>query len=133
MRPRLADSSTCPTEVTLTETPQPYREGSYVIDGTASLSWLAQAFKIDSSDRFSVTWVANLQPKYQNCQASARITKINNESFQGHSQIRMRFINKKAYLILDMTGIPDANEMTSVILKKGVKNGNPTWSWGGTD
>jgi hypothetical protein len=45
----------------------------------------------------------------------------------------MRFINGKAYLILDMTGMRDANSLTTVIIKQDVKNGNPIWSWGGTD
>ncbi len=100
----------CPTEVTLTQTPRPYYEGGYTIDGTASLGWFARPFKIEKSDKFSVTWVAKLQIKYHNCQATARITKI-----------------------LDMTGLNDANSLTPVILKKDVKDGNPVWTWGGTD
>lgn len=132
-----ADSGTnfpvCPTEFNLTETPRPYREGGYTIDGTASLGWFARPFKIEKSDRFSVTWVAKLQVKYRNCLATARITKINDETFNGHSYLRMRFMNDNAYLILDMTGMNDANRLTTVILNKDVKNGNPIWTWGGTD
>ena len=45
----------------------------------------------------------------------------------------MQFINDRAYLILDMTGLNDANKLTPVILKKDVKDGNPVWTWGGTD
>jgi hypothetical protein len=45
----------------------------------------------------------------------------------------MRFVDDKVYLILDMTGMSDANGLTPVILNKGVKNGNPFWTWGGTD
>ena len=124
----------CPTEVTLTETPRPYYEGGYTIDGTAaSLGWFARPFKIEKSDKFSVTWVAKLQIKYHNCQATARITKINGEPFEGHSYLRMQFINDSAYLILDMTGMNDANRLTPVILKKDVKDGKPVWTWGGTD
>jgi hypothetical protein len=124
----------CPTEVTLTETPRPYYEGGYTIDGTAaSFGWFARPFKIEKSDKFSVTWVAKLQIKYHNCQATARITKINGERFEGHSYLRMQFINDSAYLILDMTGMNDANRLTPVIVKKDVKNGNPVWTWGGTD
>jgi hypothetical protein len=42
-------------------------------------------------------------------------------------------VNENVYLILDMTGMSDANRLTAVILKKDVKNGNPIWTWGGTD
>jgi hypothetical protein len=123
----------CPNTVSLTETPRPYREGGYTKDGSASLSWFARPFKIEKSDEFSVTWVAPLQIKYHNCKATARITQINGERFEGHSYLRMRFIKDKVYLILDMTGMNDANRLTTVILKKAVENGNPIWSWGGTD
>ncbi len=123
----------CPTEFSLTQTSRPYYEGGYTTDGAASLGWFARSFKIEKKDEFSVTWVAKLQVKYSNCQATARITKINGESFDGHSYLRMRFINGKAYLILDMTGMRDANGLTTVIIKQDVKNGNPLWSWSGTD
>jgi hypothetical protein len=123
----------CPTEFSLTETSRPYYEGGYTIDGAASLGWFARPFKIEKTDEFSVTWVAKLQIKYHNCQATAKITKINGESFDDHSYLRMRFINEKAYLILDMTGMRDANGLTTVIIKEDVKNGDPLWSWSGTD
>lgn len=123
----------CPNEITITETPRPYQEGSYTTDGMASLGWLTKAFQIEKTDNFSVTWVARLQPKYANCRASAKIRKIDGENFTDHSYLRMRLIDKKAYLILDMTGMHDANDLTNVILQKAVKSGNPTWSWGGTD
>jgi hypothetical protein len=32
-----------------------------------------------------------------------------------------------------MTGQRDPNGYTTVILKKAVDNGRPTWSWGGSD
>ena len=123
----------CPTEITVTEASRPYSEGGYTIDGNASLSWLAKAFQIEQRDEFSVTWVAKLQPQYANCQASAKISKMDGEPFEGQSYLRMRLINKKAYLILDMTGMGDANGLTTVILQKSVKSGNPIWTWGGTD
>ena len=126
--------SLCPTEVSLTQTPRPYTEGGYTIDGSASsLGWFAREFRIEKSDEFSVTWVANLQTKYRNCKGTAGIAKYNDEPFSGHSYLRMRFVNNMAYLILDMTGMRDANGLTPVILKKGVKNGNPFWTWGGAD
>jgi hypothetical protein len=123
----------CPNEVSLTQTPRHYAEGGYTKDGSASLGWFAREFRVEKSDEFSVTWVAKLQVKYRNCKATAGITKYNDEPFEGHSYLRMRFVNDKVYLILDMTGLSDANGLTPVILDKGVKNGNPTWTWGGTD
>jgi hypothetical protein len=123
----------CPNEVSLTQKPRPYAEGGYTIDGSAALGWLAREFRIEKSDEFSVTWVAKLQIKYHNCKATAKITKVDGELFVGHSYLRMRFVNDKVYLILDMTGMSDANRLTPVILKKGAKDGNPTWTWGGTD
>jgi len=128
-----ATKAICPNEILLTETPRPYQEGSYTTDGVATLGWLTRAFQIERHDDFSVTWVAKLQPKYANCRASAKISKIDDEDFARHSYLRMRLINQKAYLILDMTGMQDANDFTTVILQKGVKSGNPTWTWGGTD
>jgi hypothetical protein len=123
----------CPAEINLNEKSRPYYEGGYTIDGTAKLDWLAGAFKVVASDEFSVTWVAKLQRKYQNCQATAGIAIADDEAFQGHSYLRMRFIKGNVYLILDMTGMYDANRFTPVILKKEVKDGNPIWTWAGTD
>ncbi len=123
----------CPTEFSLTQTPRPYYEGGYTIDGSASLGWVARPFQIEKSDDFSVTWVAKLQLKYRNCKATARITQVNGDRFEGHSYLRARFVNENVYLILDMTGLNDANRLTPVILQKNVKNGNPVWTWGGTD
>lgn len=126
-------SPNCPEEVSLTESSRPYTEGSYAKNGTASLRWLAKAFKFEKSDKFSVIWVAKLQPKYETCEGSAAVTMVGDEPFDGHSYLRMQFVNKNVYLILDMTGMRDANNLTTVILKQGINNGNPTWSWGGTD
>jgi hypothetical protein len=123
----------CPDKVTLTETPRPYREGGYTIDGSANLKAIAENMTIAATDDYSVTWVGKLKPKYSKCTATAGITRIGNEAYQGHSYLRLRFMNGKVYLILDMTGQADANDFTTVILQKSVRNGNPTWSWGGTD
>ena len=123
----------CPAKVIITETPQPYREGSYAIDGRANLSAIANGFTIANSDDFSVTWMAKLKPQYRQCKAAARIVKSGNESFSGHSYLRMRFVGGNAYLILDMAGMSDANSLTPAILKQSVQRGNPVWSWGGTD
>ncbi|WP_055074564.1 hypothetical protein [Pseudanabaena sp. 'Roaring Creek'] len=126
-------SPICPSEVTLIQASRPYYEGGYTLDGSASLSWLAQPFTLEKSDEFSATWVAKLQNKYRNCKATAGITRVNNEPFEGNSYLRMRFVNNKVYLILDMTGKTDVNGFTPVIVKKDVKDGNPIWSWAGTD
>ncbi|MEB3250891.1 MAG: hypothetical protein ACKO5P_09880 [Nodosilinea sp.] len=123
----------CPDTVTLTETLQPYREGSYGIDGSAELGAIATNMAIAASDPFSVTWVGTLRPEYRDCQAAAGMVSLGGEDYQGHSYLRMRLMGGKAYLILDMTGQRDPNGYTTVILKKAVDNGRPTWSWGGSD
>ncbi len=128
-----ANRPICPTEVSINEQGRPYYEGGYTIDGSAKLDWLAGAFKIVASDEFSVTWGAKLQQKYQNCQATAGIAKSEDEPFQGHSYLRMQVTKGKVYLILDMTAMYDANRLTPVIIKKEVKDGNPIWTWAGTD
>ena len=123
----------CPTEIILNEQTRPYYEGGYTIDGNAKLDWLAGKFKVMASDEFSVTWSAKLQRKYQNCRATAGIAIADDQAFKRHSYLRMRFIKGNVYLILDMTGMYDANRFTPVILKKEVKDGNPIWTWAGTD
>jgi len=45
----------------VTETPQPYREGSYTVKGQANLSAFADAVMIAQRNNFSVTWVAQLK------------------------------------------------------------------------
>lgn len=123
----------CPDTLTVTETLQPYREGSYGIDGRADLSDLVRDVAIASSDPFSVTWVGTLQPQYRDCQAAAGMVSIDGEDYQGHSYLRLRLTEGKAYLILDMTGLRDPNNYTTVIINQGVDHGQPTWSWGGSD
>lgn len=119
-------NATCPKSVEILETPQPYREGSFATNGKAQLNQLAEDFSILSTDEFSVTWIANLKPLYRNCRATG-------SNIEGFSYLRLRFLDGKVYLILDMTGVPDANQYTIIILHKGVQNGNPIWTWGGTD
>lgn len=125
--------SFCPDKVTLTETSRPYREGGYTIDGSADLKAIAENMAISATDDFSVTWVGKLKPKYSKCKATASMTRVGGEAYQGHSYLRLRLVNGNAYLILDMTGKPDANSFTTVILQQSVRNGNPIWTWGGTD
>ncbi|MGG6267839.1 hypothetical protein ACQ4M3_14695 [Leptolyngbya sp. AN03gr2] len=123
----------CPEKVTLTETSRPYREGGYTIDGSANLSSIAEKMTIATTDDFSVTWIGTLKPKYSKCKATASMARIEGEAYQGHSYLRLRFVKGKVYLILDMTGKNDANDFTTVILQRSVRNGNPSWTWGGTD
>jgi hypothetical protein len=123
----------CPEKVIVNEQAQPYREGGYTIDGSANVSAIADRLTLATVDDFSATWVGTLKPVYQQCKATARMVKNRNEAYSDHSYLRLRFIGGKVYLILDMTGMRDANDFTTVILRKGVRNGNAFWSWGGTD
>ncbi len=123
----------CPEKATVMQQAQPYREGGYLTDGSADLSSIATGWKIATMDEFSVTWVGTLRPTFAKCKATAGMRKYGKEDFNGHSYLRMRLTGGKAYLILDMTGMRDPNDSTTVILKKDTKNGKPTWTWGGTD
>jgi hypothetical protein len=126
-------AAVCPETVTINSQSRPYREGGYTIDGNAKLSWLAGKFQIAATDEFSVTWSAKLNRKYASCKATAGISKAYGEDFTGHSYLRMRFVGGQVFLILDTTAMYDANDQTTVILNQEVRNGNPYWSWGGTD
>ncbi len=128
-----AQTMRCPDTVTMNEQPQPYREGSFAIDGSADLSRIADRLTLASTDDFSVTWVGTLKPAFNRCKATARIVKNGNEAYPGQSYLRLRLTGGKVYLILDMTGMSDANSLTPAILNKGVRNGHAFWSWGGTD
>jgi len=123
----------CPDQVIITEENAPYFEGGYTINGQANLSSFAEPFTIAASDFFSVTWVANLKKPYRQCVATAGIEKYGDSETPYLSHLRLRLIGGKVYLILDLTGIRDANGFTASILKKRVNAGNPTWSWGGSD
>jgi hypothetical protein len=126
-------AATCPKTVTLTEQGRPYTEGGYITDGSAQLKSLASNFAIAASDEFSVTWVGQLAPRYRQCKATASIVKRHGYAYTGQSYLRLRFVRGKLYLILDMTGMRDANDYTMQITKKAVQNGNPIWSTSGSD
>ncbi|MGJ5673578.1 MAG: hypothetical protein ACR9NN_08215 [Nostochopsis sp.] len=128
-----AHEKNCPQKVVVTEQNAPYYEGGYTINGQAKLDAFAGPFAIASSDLFSVTWVANLKAAYQKCVAGGGMIKYDNEDYNSSSHLRIRFNGGKVFLILDMTGKRDTNGFTPSITKKGVNNGNPTWSWSGTD
>ena len=128
------NKQSCPNKVIASEVSQPYREGSFATDGTANLSAIATNLSITASNNFSVTWVGTLKPSYAKCLASGGITKLGNENYSGHSNyLRVHFSKGKVYLLLDLAGEYDPNDYPLVVLKKGIKNGNPTWTWGGTD
>lgn len=61
------------------------------------------------------------------------MTLVDAQTYEKHSYLRLRFLDGKVYAVLDMTGLQDANQFTPVILFKGMKQGNPRWTWGGTD
>jgi hypothetical protein len=130
---RKATNPICPKKVTITETPRPNIQAAYIIDGIAKLDEIAERFSVFAVDDFSVTWAAKLKPKYLDCYATGRVLKVNGDERQGHFRLRLRLVEGKVFLILDITGVLDLNELTTSIYDYGVKDGNPIWAWGGTD
>jgi hypothetical protein len=128
-----APEANCPQKVIVTEQNAPYYEGGYTINGSAKFNSFAEPFTISTTDAFSVTWVANLKPAFRKCIAGGSIVKSGGEDKNSDSHLRIRFTGGKVFLILDMTGLKDANNFFPVIIKKGVTAGNATWSWAGTD
>jgi hypothetical protein len=122
----------CPKEVKVTIQPSPYREGGYSSSGKAQLQPIAEAVEFEGSDRFSVTWRARLKPQYRSCIGTAGLVR-SDDAPMSNLLVRMRFVNGNAYFIVDSTGIPDANDYTTVILQQKIEGGNPSWRWGGTD
>lgn len=123
-----AATARCPQQITLNEESKPY-EGGYRVTGKANLGDIAHAFKFAGSDPFSVTWEATLKPPFQQCRATAGVGNTSETS----SHLRARLLNGKLYLILDMTGLQDANGFTPEIVNQSIQGGNPVWSWAGTD
>lgn len=126
-------SGPCPKSLTVSETHQPYREGSYALDGRAPLEAIATGWRLDTRDVFSASWLGTLRPAWRRCQASAGMVRVAGNELQGHSYLRVRFFGGQMRLILDMAGMRDPNSSTPAILSAGVKEGVPVWSWGGTD
>lgn len=126
-------SGPCPQTIALIETLQPYREGSYGVNGSASLGSVATGWRLAGRDGFSATWVGSLKAPYQRCTASAGIVRSDTMPFKEHSYLRLRFSGGQAQLILDMTGLRDPNGYTPAILSAGLSQGLPVWSWGGSD
>jgi len=126
-------SGPCPQTIALIETFQPYREGSYGVNGRAALGPVATGWRLAGRDPFSATWVGTLRSPYQRCTASAGIVRSDNAPYKEHSYLRLRFSGGQAQLILDMTGLRDPNGYTPAILSAGLSQGQPVWSWGGSD
>lgn len=123
----------CPDKVIAYQTPKPYQEGGYQTDGMVNLQAIATQISVKQTDPFSVTWVGTLKPPFQTCQGTAGMSLVDAQPYNEHSYLRMQLHDGKAYFILDMTGLRDANNFTPVILYKGVRQANPRWTWGGTD
>lgn len=123
----------CPRQLIAHETAQPPYEGGFAVNGMIKLREVATNIQLSQSDAFSVTWVGTLKPEYRNCQASGGMLTIDGEPYEGHSYIRLQFINGQVKAILDVTSMGDANELTRVITFKGLREGNPRWTWAGTD
>jgi hypothetical protein len=124
----------CPATIIVTEIPRPYQEGSFATDGSVNLSKYATNIAISANNSFSTTWVGTLKPKYAKCFASAGITKIGGEKYTGNiNHLRLHFVKGKIYFMLDLAGGYDANDYPLVVVKQGIKQGNPFWTWAGTD
>ena len=61
------------------------------------------------------------------------MSSIDEEVYRGHSYLQVQLVDGQVKVILDMTGMRDANGFTTVITYKGLRDGNPRWTWGGTD
>ncbi len=131
--PTLRSTGTCPTQLIAHETLRPYVEGSYAWDGMIKLRDIATNVRVASSNRFSTTWVATLTPEFRNCEGSAIINRIDGETYEGHSYIQVQLTDGEVTAVLDMTGKPDVNGFTSTLMFGGLRQGNPRWTWGGSD
>ncbi|MEL7068520.1 MAG: hypothetical protein AAGN15_07690 [Cyanobacteria bacterium J06581_3] len=123
----------CPETLTAFETTRPPAPGGYATDGMVQLAAIATNITATSRDDFSATWVGTLKPEYRNCTASAGIYSKDGERFWGHSYLRSQLADGQVKVILDMTGMGDANGFTSTLIEQTMRNGNPRWTWGGTD
>lgn len=126
-------SGPCPDSLILIETLQPYREGSYGVNGRAPLEAIATGWRLAGRDAFSATWTGPLRSPWRRCIASAGISRREDKPEQGPSYLRLRFSDGQAQLILDMTGLRDPNNYTPAIQSVGVRQGQPVWSWSGSD
>ncbi|BAZ49440.1 hypothetical protein NIES4103_20520 [Nostoc sp. NIES-4103] len=128
------EKQSCPDKVLVTEQSHPYQEGSFATDGSVNLSAYASNISVLTSNNFSITWVGKLKPRYSKCLASAGMSKVDGQDYSGNiNYLRMHFVKGKVYFILDLAGGFDPNNYPLVVLKSSFKNGNPAWTWGGSD
>ncbi len=131
--PLLREPTTgCPQKVIAYETPQP-SQGGFTTQGMIQLSAIATNIRTSTLDDFTATWVGTLKPQYRNCQASAGMFITDGQAYTGHSYIRLQMVEGQVRAILDMTGMRDPNNYTDVIINHTLRDGNPRWTWGGTD
>lgn len=123
----------CPKTVIAYQTRQPYQEGGYATDGMVNLSAIATNITLAPKEPYSATWSGTLKLQYRNCEGTAGMFKIDGKEHTGPSFIRLQILQGKAKVILDMTGMRDVNGFTTQIIKSGLRQGNPRWTWGGTD
>ena len=123
----------CPQSLTAYETPRPYRPGGSTTDGMVHLSAIATDITLSQVDDFSTVWTGTLKPEYATCKGTAGIAILDGQPYEGNSYIRVQMVGGQARVILDMTGMRDANGFTTQILERSIRDGNPRWAWGGTD
>jgi hypothetical protein len=123
INPEYQQKQSCPNTVRIIETPQPWQDGGFATDGYATnLNSIVSNLTVGASNESKVTWVGKLKPKYVKCSGSASSEKF-----------KIRFVKGNAYFTLNLAGKRDPNNLSLVVGEKGVKNGNPTWTWGGSD
>ena len=131
--PTVESEGICPELLIAHETPGPPFEGGYARDGMIKLQEIATNITVTRSDSFSTTWTGTLKPEYRNCEGSAIINRIDKEAYEGHSYLQVQLAGGEVHTTLNMTGIADTNSFTSTLLFGGMRDGNPRWTWGGTD
>ncbi|PSN18568.1 hypothetical protein C7271_11845 [filamentous cyanobacterium CCP5] len=123
----------CPARLIAHETLRPPFEGGFAQDGMIKLRDIATNIRVLESDTFSTTWVGTLKPEFRSCEGTAIINSIDDGAYEGHSYLQVQLVDGQVTATLDMTGIPDANGFTSTLIFGGLRDGNPRWTWGGTD
>lgn len=128
--PNMPEKVNCPSKIQTQESNAPYREGGYEIYGSADFSSFAGPFQLIYADPFTVIWQARLKPLYAQCQGTAvPQPKMGDQD----SHLRLKFLKGKVELVLDMSGVGDANGYTTGILYGKIKNGMPIWGYSGSD
>lgn len=123
----------CPESLTAYETGRPPAPGGYATDGMIQLAAIATNISATQLTDFSAIWTGTLKPEFSDCKATAGISVVDGEAYVGHSYLRVQLIDGQAKVILDMTGMRDANGFTATLIEQTMREGNPRWAWGGTD